>query len=249
MFNQRRTRSAYLDNNNGEIKSIEPDGAKYKMKKKMESHKKDVKLTGKKIILLILFIICFVLFFKYLTIMINPLCVNMHKKTSHYEINTKVNDALMNINLPTKKELDMIKANMTALISSVNTYNKELSSIYDTIKSTITIYSNGKEDYYNTQKLFDATIERIDLDISLVNNDMSLKYYKTLQNAYLQRFENLKLFLEKGVNYNSSILVNDFNTLIVSENELYNTCLNSIKSILNQNNFTYKFKDQTVSFN
>ena len=237
MFNKRRTKSAYLDNDNGNIKSIEPDSASYKVKKKITSHKKDIKLNVKKIIMIICFVICCVLFYQFLDKMIVPLYTTMHVETDDITYQS-LNERLLNFNKKTKEQIDTTKLEMINLVNNTNGYNTEISSLYETVKSTFVIFQNKKEGVYNTQKLMNSTIDRIDLDIGVIQNDITLKNYPELQNTYISRLEILNNLLEKGV---SSTMITDFNNLVVEENELYHTCLDKTKIILENNNIKYQF--------
>lgn len=244
MFNKRRTKSAYLGNDNGKIKSIEPDSASYKMKRKIVSHKKDIKLNVKKIIMVICFCICCFLFYQFLDKMIVPLYTTMNVTTEDTKFQTW-NEKLKNWNKKTKEQMDTTKLEMINLTNSVNGYNSEIASLYETVKSTYTIFQNKKEGVYNTQKLIDSTIERIDLDIAIVEKDIAFTDYPTLKNLYLTRLQTLKTLLEKGI---TATMIHDFNETIIDENQYYQNCLNETESILQNNNIPYQLNDGKFEF-
>lgn len=234
MINGRRTKSAYLDNDNGEVKTINPNPKKLSKKQKGNI---------KRFVMLIILIICSVCFYKYVIPMLSSIRLVMNEnnlKDSQYE---SINKTLTNWNIKAKEKADDIQKNSVLLITNTNGYNSEISSIYTSTKSAILIYQNGKEGVYNTKRVFDTNIERIDLDLTTLNNDPTTP--ETVKEIYRQRFNNLKAFLSEEISTPNQ-LIEDCNQTILKENELYNTSLTEIENILNENNIPYEVQDNTI---
>lgn len=245
MFNQRRKHSAYLEYNDGKIKSLEPNNKKEKIQKKINSHNKDSNITGKNLIFLLLFIIITVIFCIYSNYFIKTISLAMNEKNTNYKSSKKITEITSNINIKEKKRSNQISENMTLLISSINNYNSEITDIYKTLKGYISIYYMGKEGKYMTQKSLTAMIERINLDISILNSDESLSNQENLKTIYLNRFTNIKNYLNIQLT-DKNQAIEDINSTILKENDLYKNTENEIKNILNKNNTLYQIKNNKI---
>ena len=118
MINGRRTKSAYLDNDNGEVKTINPNQKKLSKKQKGNI---------KRFVMLIILIICSVCFYKYVIPMLSSIRLVMNEnnlKDSQYE---SINKTLTNWSIKAKEKADDIQKNSVLLIANTNGYNSEIS--------------------------------------------------------------------------------------------------------------------------
>ena len=96
-----------------------------------------------------------------------------------------------------------------------------------------------------TQKSLTAMIERINLDISILNSDESLSNQENLKTIYLNRFTNIKNYLNIQLT-DKNQAIEDINSTILKENDLYKNTENEIKNILNKNNTLYQIKNNKI---
>lgn len=238
MFNQRRKHSAYLEYDDGKIKSTEPNSTKEKVQNIINSHKKEDSFTSKDFISLLLFLIITITFILLTSFFIKYISISMNSKTSNYKVSNTISKTTSNINLTERKNKENVYENMSLLLTSVNNYNTEITSIYSTLKGYISIYYNGKEGRIMTQRSLTAMEDRIDLDISIIKNDEIFKNQEKLKNLYINRFENIRNYLQIEINDKEKVL-NDLNKIILKENDLYKKCDNEISNILENNQTTY----------
>ena len=127
-------------------------------------------------------------------------------------------------------------------INSINNYNAEISSVYSSLKGYIGLYYNKKEGLYLTQKSLNTMIDRIDLDISIINKDSNLTEYESLQKNYITRLSNIKNYLESNIE-DREIALDNLNELILEENDLYKTMTTEMQQILKEKEVDYLIVD------
>ena len=246
MISRRRKRSAYLeyDDSNDKIKSVEPNSVKEKVKTKIISHKKESNLTGKDILSFLLFIILTIIFILFLTFFIHFIQVSMNVKTSDYKVSKTITEKTEKINTTSRKKKEEITENMNLLVSTINSYNHEISSIYSDVKGYIIVYYDSKEGPYVTTRSISAVSDRVNLDLKRVKNDKILNNYSHLQDLYIQRFENIKKFCNSNLPTRDNC-INVLNTYINEENKLDGYSRATINQILNNNNIHFKIQENT----
>lgn len=242
MFNQRRKHSAYLEYDDGKIKSKEPNSKKEKVKQVINSHKKADNFSRKNLLYLGLFFILTISFILFIRSTIDYISLQMTNTKSNYEVSKNIETTTKNINIKERKKIEINTENMDLLISNINSYNKEISSIYGTLKGYISIYYNGKESIYMTQKSLDGMVDRIKLDKNVIKKDEVLKNYPELQNDYIKRLNNISIFLNTEIVSKETTLDN-LNDTIRTENNLYNQSKTRLSNILKDNNLNYTIKD------
>lgn len=85
-------------------------------------------------------------------------------------------------------------------------------------------------------------IDRIDLDISIINKDSNLTEYESLQKNYITRLSNIKNYLESNIE-DSEIALDNLNELILEENDLYKTMTTEMQQILKEKEVDYLIVD------
>ena len=242
MFNQRRKHSAYLEYDDGKIKSTEPNSPKEKAKEIINTHKKELNITWKDVLYLIITILIICLFFYFSPHFIQLISNEMNVETSNYEISNKITEKTSNINKTERENQKKIAKNNQVFINSINNYNTEISSVYSSLKGYISLYYNKKEGLYLTQKSLNTMIDRIDLDISIINKDSNLTEYESLQKNYITRLSNIKNYLESNIE-DREIALDNLNELILEENDLYKTMTTEMQQILKEKEVDYLIVD------
>lgn len=242
MFNQRRKHSAYLEYDDGKIKSTEPNSPKEKAKEIINTHKKELNITWKDVLYLIITILIICLFFYFSPHFIQLISNEMNVETSNYEISNKITEKTSNINKTERENQKQIAKNNQVFINSINNYNTEISSVYSSLKGYISLYYNKKEGLYLTQKSLNTMIDRIDLDISIINKDSNLTEYESLQKNYITRLSNIKNYLESNIE-DREIALDNLNELILEENDLYKTMTTEMQQILKEKEVDYLIVD------
>ena len=242
MFNQRRKHSAYLEYDDGKIKSTEPNSPKEKAKEIINTHKKELNITWKDVLYLIITILIICLFFYFSPHFIRLISNEMNVETSNYEISNKITEKTSNINKTEQENQKQIAKNNQVFINSINNYNAEISSVYSSLKGYISLYYNKKEGLYLTQKSLNTMVDRIDLDISIINKDSNLIEYESLQKNYITRLSNIKNYLESNIE-NREIALDNLNELILEENDLYKTMTTEMQQILKEKEVDYLIVD------
>ena len=242
MFKQRRKHSAYLEYDDGKIKSTEPNSPKEKAKEIINTHKKELNITWKDVLYLIITILIICLFFYFSPHFIQLISNEMNVETSNYEISNKITEKTSNINKTERENQKQIVENNQVFINSINNYNAEISSVYSSLKGYISLYYNKKEGLYLTQKSLNTMIDRIDLDISIINKDSNLTEYESLQENYITRLSNIKNYLESNIE-DREIALDNLNELILEENDLYKTMTTEMQQILKEKEVDYLIVD------
>lgn len=239
-MSKRRKKSAYLNYEKGRVVSTEPNSVKEKIKNHIPKEKKSIHITSA--IPFFLYLFCTFLFICFFLHEITPLSHAMKSKESKYEINIDLNSFLNDVNLKERKIKEKNKELLLSDIELSNTYNKDLSTMYSEIKSSIILYENRKEGIRNTRKTFETLQEKI--KITPAGFGIS---DETLEKLYEKRYSNLQQLLENLLATKSSdVMIEKFNEKVNEENALYKKCEELNTEKLEKKDVNYQIENEQI---